>query len=180
MLIKKLHKVTIKIISGFRYVYPQAILAFAHFIYWFGDGTGDDPVKRPWPGESSADARVIAAYALNDSIERGGNGNGKVDCEEQQGVYGANGIHYFATHDTDNAFAPVTSTEVDGEQWQFMVPTSQPRNVGDAYANVIRVPLVAVVAPMTPPSLPSSPASRQDPMLAGRRNGGLSGLSFLQ
>lgn len=144
------------------------------------DGTGDDPVKRPWPGESSADARVIAAYALNDSIERGGNGNGKVDCEEQQGVYGANGIHYFATHDTDNAFAPVTSTEVDGEQWQFMVPTSQPRNVGDAYANVIRVPLVAVVAPMTPPSLPSSPASRQDPMLAGRRNGGLSGLSFLQ
>lgn len=115
------------------------------------DGTGDDPVLRPWPGESSADARVIAAYARNDAIERGGNGNGKVDCEEQQGVYGANGIHYFATHDSDNAFAPVTATEVDGEQWQFMVPAAQPRNVGDAYANIIRVPLLAVAVPLTPP-----------------------------
>lgn len=144
------------------------------------DGTGDDPVQRPWPGESSADARVIAAYASNDKVERGGNGNGKVDCEEQQGVYGANGIHYFATHDTDNAFVPVTSTEVDGEQWQFMVPTSQPQNVGDGYANIIRVPLQAIVVPMTPPSPPSGPASRGEPLFAGRRSGGLSGLSLLQ
>jgi hypothetical protein len=123
---------------------------------------------------------VIAAYASNDKVERGGNGNGKVDCEEQQGVYGANGIHYFATHDTDNAFVPVTSTEVDGEQWQFMVPTSQPQNVGDGYANIIRVPLQAIVVPMTPPSPPSGPASRGEPLFAGRRSGGLSGLSLLQ
>lgn len=144
------------------------------------DGTGDDPVKRPWPGESSADARVIAAYAQNDAIARGGNGNGIVDCEEQQGVYGANGIHYFATHDSDNAFVPVTSTEVDGEQWQFMVPTSQPRNVGDAYSNIIRAPLVAIIVPMTPPSVPFSPAARQEPMLTGRRSGALSWLTLLQ
>lgn len=144
------------------------------------DGTGDDPVKRPWPGESSADARVMAEYAQNDAIARGGNGNGKVDCEEQQGVYGANGIHYFATHDTDNAFLPLTTTEVDGEQWQFMVPASQPRNVGDSYANIIRVPLVAVVVPMTPPSLPSAPAARQEPMLTGRRSGALSWLTLFQ
>lgn len=144
------------------------------------DGTGDDPVKRPWPGESSADARVMAVYAQNDAIARDGNGNGKVDCEEQQGVYGANGIHYFATHDTDNAFLPLTTTEVDGEQWQFMVPASQPRNVGDSYANIIRVPLVAVVVPMTPPSLPSAPAARQEPMLTGRRSGALSWLTLFQ
>lgn len=137
------------------------------------DGTGDDPVQRPWPGESSADSEVIAAYALNDSIERGGNGNGKVDCAEQQGVYGANGIHYFVTHDSDNAFVPLTTTEVDGEQWQFMVPAAQPRNVGDAYANIIRVPLLAVAVPLTPPS-PEAPQARQQSMLVGRRGSALS------
>jgi len=139
------------------------------------DGTGDDPVQRPWPGESSADSRVIAAYARNDAIERGGNGNSQVDCAEQQGVYGANGIHYFATHDSDNAFAPVTATEVDGEQWQFMVPARQPRNVGDSYANIVRMPLVAVVVPLTPPVPPDAPQARQTPMMPGRRSG-LAGL----
>src|SRR5262249_14644032 len=33
------------------------------------------------------------------------------------------------------------------QQWQFMVPTSSPQNVGDPYANNVRVPLVAVITP---------------------------------
>lgn len=135
------------------------------------DGTGDDPVARPWPGEASTDARVVAGYRDLD-------GNGKVDCHERQGVHGANGIHYFATHDSDNAFTPTTSTEVDGQQWQFMVPTEQPRNVGDAYANVIRTPLLALVVPLTPPSAPLPQGARQEAAVAGRRRG-LAGLADL-
>jgi len=84
------------------------------------------------------------------------NGDGKVTCDERQGAYGANGIHYFVTHDSDNAFLPLSTTEVDGTQWQIMVPTAQPKNVGDAYANTIRIPLIPLVVPI--PSLPSLPS----------------------
>ena len=112
------------------------------------DGTGDDPVARPLPGENSSDPRVVNAY-------KDLNGDGVVTCDERQGAYGANGIHYFVTHDSDNAFLPLSTTEVDGTQWQIMVPTAQPKNVGDAYANTIRVPLIPLVFPM--PGLPSLP-----------------------
>ena len=113
------------------------------------DGTGDDPVARPFPGEDSSDPRVVNAY-------KDLNGDGKVTCDERQGAYGANGIHYFVTHDSDNAFLPLSTTEVDGTQWQIMVPTAQPKNVGDAYANTIRIPLIPLVVPI--PSLPSLPS----------------------
>ncbi|HEY0974574.1 MAG TPA: PKD domain-containing protein [Solimonas sp.] len=110
----------------------------------FDDGTGDDPVPRPFPGEDSASARVRAAYsALN-----GGVAYEQLECHQRQGSHGSHGVHYFATGDVDNAFLlgkPIN--EVDGQQWQFMVPSAQPQNVGDAYANVVRVPLVAVVSP---------------------------------
>ena len=114
------------------------------------DGTGDDPVQRPWPGEASTDPRVVAGY-------RDRNGDGVVACEEKQGVYAAHGIHYFATGDVDNAFLlgkPVN--EIDGQQWQFMVPTARPTNLGEPYANVARVPLKAVAVPVNPtaPALP--------------------------
>ncbi|MEO6699140.1 MAG: Calx-beta domain-containing protein [Paraperlucidibaca sp.] len=107
----------------------------------FDDGTGDDPVARPFPGERSTDPRVVNGY-------KDINGDGTVSCDERQGVYAANGIHYFVTHDSDNAFSPTNTTEVDGTQWQIMVPTAQPKNVGDAYANTIRVPLIPLVMPM--------------------------------
>jgi len=107
----------------------------------FDDGTGDDPVARPWPGEPSTDSRVVDSYRDRD-------GNGKVDCHERQGAYGAHGLHFLVMHDSDNAFTPLTTTEVDGQQWQIMVPTAQPTNVGDAYANVIRVPLAPLVLPV--------------------------------
>ena len=56
-------------------------------------------------------------------------------------------MHYFVTHDTDNAFvgSPVPVTEIDAQQWQFAVPTDAPHAVGEPYAQVVRVPLVAIV-----------------------------------
>ena len=116
------------------------------------DGTGDDPVQRPYPGEASTDARVIAGYE-----KIAGRPYGELRCEQKQGVYAAHGIHYFATGDVDNAFLlgkPVN--EIDGQQWQFMVPTAQPMNIGEPYANVARIPLKAVAVPVNPtaPALP--------------------------
>ena len=108
------------------------------------DGTGDDPVARPHPGERSTDSRVTGAYSDL-------NGDGEVRCEdgETAGVYGAHGIHYFLTGDVDNAFLlgkPIN--EIDGQQWQFMVPTSAPRNEGARHANVVRTPLQPVAVPL--------------------------------
>jgi hypothetical protein len=100
----------------------------------FDDGTGDDPVPRPWPGEASTDPRVVAAY-------------GSADCtkNEKQGAFGEHGIHYFATWDTDNLFvgSPVPVNETDAQQWQFAVPTDVPKAVGEPFAQEVRVPLVA-------------------------------------
>jgi hypothetical protein len=107
------------------------------------DGTGDDPVARPWPGERSSDPRVRDGYAA-----AAGKPYEDLVCEEKQGAYGAHGLHFLATHDTDNLFVegkPIT--EVDGQQWQFMVPTAKPENVGEPYANVVRVPLQRIVLP---------------------------------
>jgi hypothetical protein len=103
----------------------------------FDDGTGDDPVARPWPGEDSSDPRVRAGY----EAANGGTPYAQLTCDQRQGAWGANGIHFFFTGDTDNSFSPTTTTEVDAQQWQFMVPTAQPTNVGDLYANNVRVPL---------------------------------------
>ncbi len=105
------------------------------------DGTGDDPVARPWPGETSSDSRVVGGYTDLD-------GNGQVDCHERQGAHGSHGVHYFFTHDSDNAFSGQTTTEIDGQQWQFVVPTDEPRNIAEPYANVVRAPLVATVLPL--------------------------------
>ncbi|MCU1380766.1 MAG: hypothetical protein JWN29_3749 [Acidimicrobiales bacterium] len=100
----------------------------------FDDGTGDDPVARPWPGEASADPRVQAAY-------------GSAPCDRRQGAWGSHGVHFFATHDSDNGFvgSPVPVDEVDAQQWQFVVPTDGPRSVGEPYAESVRAPLVITV-----------------------------------
>ncbi|MCU1487345.1 MAG: S-layer y protein [Actinomycetia bacterium] len=100
----------------------------------FDDGTGDDPVARPWPGEASTDPRVQAAY-------------GTKPCDQRQGAWGANGVHFFVTHDSDNAFvgSPTAIDEVDAQQWQFAVPTDAPTAVGEPYANDVRAPLVVTV-----------------------------------
>ena len=110
------------------------------------DGTGDDPVQRPYPGDNSDDARVKDAYA-----RMAGKPYDQLDCSERQGAYAAHGVHFFVTHDTDNAFLPLGLTEVDGEQWQFMVPTERPRNIAEPYANVARLPLLPLATPYTAP-----------------------------
>jgi hypothetical protein len=68
-------------------------------------------------------------------------------CDQRQGAWGSHGVHFFATHDTDNGFvgSPVPVDEVDAQQWQFAVPTDHPAAVGEPYAEAVRAPLVATV-----------------------------------
>jgi predicted acyl esterase len=104
------------------------------------DATGDDPVQRPFPGEEQNDPRVVAAYRDLD-------GNGQVDCHERQGAHAQHGVHFLAPPESDNATMPVPVNEIDGQQWAFAVPTGEPTNVGERYANVVRAPLVRAVTP---------------------------------
>jgi hypothetical protein len=110
----------------------------------FDDGTGDDPVARPWPGEASTDPRVMDGYAKLAGVPYA-----QVTCDQKQGAWGEHGVHFLVTNDTDNALvdgdAPLT--ELDAQQWQFAVPTSSPHAVGEPYAEDVRVPLVVTVTP---------------------------------
>ena len=74
----------------------------------------------------------------------------ELECWQKQGAHGAHGLHFFVTHDSDNAFLnlPAPTTEIDARQWQFAVPMAAPTNVGEAYGNVVRAPLVPVVTPL--------------------------------
>ncbi|HEX2038852.1 MAG TPA: hypothetical protein VHF47_03855 [Acidimicrobiales bacterium] len=107
------------------------------------DGTGDDPVARPWPGEASTDPRVIAGY----EAANGGTPYAQLTCDQKQGAWGSHGVHFFFTGDTDNAFTPKPVTELDAQQWQFAVPTAAPTNVGDPYANTVKFRLVPTATP---------------------------------
>ncbi|MEA3056277.1 MAG: hypothetical protein QOD30_1709 [Actinomycetota bacterium] len=108
----------------------------------FDDGTGDDPVARPWPGEATTDTRVQDGYAKLAGVPYA-----QVTCDQKQGAWGEHGVHFFATGDTDNAIfdADAPLTEIDAQQWQFAVPTSSPHAIGEPYAEDIRVPLVVTV-----------------------------------
>jgi hypothetical protein len=120
-----------------------AVVPFYRDDACFDDGTGDDPVPRPWPGEASTDPRVRDGYAL-----RAGRPYDALSCRDKQGAWGEHGVHFLTTSDTDNAFVgPVPLTEVDAQQWQFAVPTSAPHAIGEPYADEVRVPRVAVVTP---------------------------------
>jgi hypothetical protein len=126
------------------------------------DGTGDDPVRRPWPGEAGNDTRVLDGYCTAAGKPAGCHvcrtraesdaGGCDVDCRlgQTQGAYGSHGVHYFVTSDTDNAATPGTLTEIDSQQWQFAVPTAAPTNVGDSYGNVVKFPLQTTVIPVAP------------------------------
>lgn len=109
------------------------------------DGTGDNPSPRLWPGESYEwmNERGYTDYTSRPCFTDPGAGDGPY----RQGAFGSHGIHYFLTGDTDNAFSPAPLTEIDGQQWQWMVPTREPENVGDAYANTVKVPLLTTVVP---------------------------------
>ena len=100
------------------------------------DGTGDDPSPHPHPGDPYTEEER-AAMPCKTEAPPGYSG------PYRQGAFGSHGIHYFFTNDTDNSFSPERTTEIDGQQWQWAVPTEGPRAVGDAYANTAKVPLVA-------------------------------------
>jgi len=114
------------------------------------DGTGDDPVARPWPGEPHTDSRVRQGY----SAVNGGTPYDTLveDCASGQstpfqGAFGSHGIHFFATHDSDNLTAGTPTTELDGQQWRYSVPMTAPTNVLDRYAPNVVTPLRVVVTP---------------------------------
>jgi hypothetical protein len=107
------------------------------------DGTGDDPVARPYPGDAGNNPNVIAGY----EAANGGIPYGSLTCDQKQGAWGSHGVHFFFTGDTDNAFTPKPVTEVDAQQWQFAVPTASPTNVGDPYANTVKFRLVPTATP---------------------------------
>jgi penicillin amidase len=133
------------------------------------DGTGDDPVPRPWPGEASTDQTVRDGY----SSENGGTPYDQLTCAQRQGAWRAHGVHYFVTNDTDNAASPGTLTEIDAQQWQFMVPTAAPTNVGEAYGDVVRAPLeVAAVRTVGLPN-PTSPGTGSPAPRRPRRTSGI-------
>ena len=114
----------------------------------FDDGTGDNPVPRPFPGEASTDQRVKDGYAA-----AAGKPYEELACTDKQGAFASHGLHSFVTHDSDNAFLPKPTDEIDIRQWQFAVPTAAPVNVGAPYGNTVTVPLVTAAVP-----LPNTPA----------------------
>jgi hypothetical protein len=112
------------------------------------DGTGDNPSARPMPGDTQDSIpgyldRPCYGDPANSTAD---NTYSNTAEEYRQGCFGCHGIHYFATHDSDNALAPVPLTEIDGQQYQWAVPTSAPTNVGDRYANTVKTPLVPFAA----------------------------------
>lgn len=124
----------------------------------FDDGTGDDPVPRPFPGEATTDPRVRDGYVTLAQQRTGDPALTYEDltCDDRQGAWGSHGVHYFLTGDTDNAFTGAPVTEIDARQWQFAVPTEAPAAVGEPYANTVRAPLVATVVPEDNPAKANS------------------------
>ena len=114
------------------------------------DGTGDDPVQRPYPGEASTDKRVQDGYAAI-----AGAPYSSLVCDPAhgktpfQGAYASHGIHFLVTHDSDNATLGVPVDEVDGQQWRYSVPMTAPSNVINGYAPNVLAPVQAVVTPLT-------------------------------
>ena len=110
----------------------------------YDDGTGDNPMPRKFPGEPSTDPRVYPVELRTCTADSPAS-----VWQARQGCFACHGVHYFVANDTDNAMAPVATTEIDGAQWQWAVPTSSPTNVGDAYANTVKIPLIATAQPQT-------------------------------
>jgi hypothetical protein len=136
------------------------------------DGTGDNPTPRRWPGEPSFDERVYGE-AYDDCVA-----TEPATWSQRQGCFACHGVHYFITGDTDNAFTPLNTTEIDGQQWQWAVPTSAPAAVGAAYANTVKFPLVAVARsqanaePSPTPTPTETPTEEPSPTPSPSPSGG--------
>ncbi|MDT7545568.1 MAG: hypothetical protein QOE99_1678 [Actinomycetota bacterium] len=158
------------------------------------DGTGDDPVARPQPGEASTDSRVQQGYV--DYWKAHGAPSdltyADLKCDPAntdpavpewkktpfQGAFASHGIHFFTTHDSDNATVGASIDEIDGQQWRFAIPEAAPTNwIGgsgdptkDNYGLNVDAPLQAQafpygqVAPDT--SVPEVPFAALMPLVA--------------
>src|SRR5205807_5913239 len=126
---------------------------------------GDNPSPRLWPGDSYLELQnnhndstspnydaAAAPYTHRPCWEPPGQDNGTRYSSTGpwvQGCIACHGIHYLFTSDTDNATAPKPTTEVDGQQYVWAVPTSTATNLGDAYANTVKLPVVPTVSPQS-------------------------------
>lgn len=154
-----------------------AVVPFYRDDACFDDGTGDGPVPRPYPGDDSSTpngtvqngyvaywqhqgAPVTQYSDLECAPLPAGNSNYQqpgFDTYQTmpfQGAIGEMGLHFFFTHDSDNAFTPVPLDEIDAEQWAYTVPTSAPTNLisqtsatGQNYGNNVVTPLQTIVTP---------------------------------
>jgi hypothetical protein len=141
------------LVYAFEFTGPTSLLNATAVPYYrddacLDDGTGDDPVARPWPGEASTDQEVKDGYAAFHGVPYA-----SLVCDPAagltpfQGAFASHGIHFFATHDSDNAAVGLPLTEIDGQQWRYSVPMSAPRNVLAEYAPNVVTPLRPVVTP---------------------------------
>jgi hypothetical protein len=86
--------------------------------------------NRPGPG-------ILTSYYRDDANFDDGSGSDPVD---KQGSFGAHGIHFYATGDTDNTPFGFPFSEMGVTQAQYMIPGNA-GNVGDVYATAERFPL---------------------------------------
>jgi len=141
----------------------------------FDDGTGDNPSVRLYPGDSYSElannyndpTKPNYDPAAAQYTQRPCYGDPKYSDPSngitysltgpwRQGCIACHGIHYLFTSDTDNATAPKPTTEVDGQQYVWAVPTNTASNVGDAYANTVKFAVVPTVNPQSVSSVQRS------------------------
>lgn len=85
---------------------------------------------RPGPG-------VLTSYYRDDADFDDGSGDNPA---AKQGSFGAHGVHFYATGDTDNIPLGFPVNEMEVTQSQYMV-RGNPGNVGESYATAERLPL---------------------------------------
>jgi len=90
---------------------------------------------RPGPG-------VITAYYRDDANFDDGSGDNPT---AKQGSFGAHGVHFYATGDTDNLPVGFALDEMNVVQAQYML-AGNAGNVGESYASAERFPLTISVA----------------------------------
>jgi hypothetical protein len=91
--------------------------------------------NRPGPG-------VLTSYYRDDANFDDGTGSDPVD---KQGSFGAHGIHFYATGDTDNLPFGFAFSEMGVTQSQYMIP-GDAGNIGENYATTERLPLQITTA----------------------------------
>jgi hypothetical protein len=152
----------------FQFTSPTSLVNPAAVPYYrddacFDDGTGDNPVPRPYPGAASTDPNVQDGYRQYWRTKTGNPqlnytdlvckpdanvaNDGTYTTTPFQGAIGEHGIHFFMTGDTDNGTQTQPVDELDGQQWRFSVPMSAPANVIQPYAADLLSPLQPLVTP---------------------------------